>query len=98
VSENWISATLLLTPVIGTYQYVSRLLLSSPSPTNQPVAPRRGDLGLPARSGWGSIDYPNSFTRIRCSICLITLRTLGLQSCLRCVDRIRLVVFSGNED
>jgi hypothetical protein len=95
VSENWISATLLLTPVIGTYQYVTSFLPLSHEPSRRAVLPGSR---VACRSDCGSIDYPNSFTRIRCSICLITLRTLGLQSCLRCVDRIRLVVFSGNED
>ena len=52
VTENWISATLLLTPVIGTYQYVPPLLPTYPSPTNHTVAPRRGDLG-PRLFGWG---------------------------------------------
>jgi hypothetical protein len=38
VSENWISATLLITPVVGTYQYVPPLPPFSPSPTDHPVA------------------------------------------------------------
>jgi hypothetical protein len=61
VSENWISATLLLTPVIGTYQYVTSFLPLSHEPSRRAVLPGSR---VACRSDCGSIDYPNSFTRI----------------------------------
>jgi hypothetical protein len=62
VSENWISATLLITPVVGTYQYVPPL---PPPLSHEPsTARRRGAAVFGCGFGclpdpvWGSIDCP----------------------------------------
>jgi hypothetical protein len=68
VSENWISATLLITPVVGTYQYVLPSL--PPIPRTITGAPARRSRGcgvrlwlrLPARSGLG-LDRLSDFVR-----------------------------------
>uniref|UniRef100_A0A0E0DXU5 Cytochrome b-c1 complex subunit 8 n=1 Tax=Oryza meridionalis TaxID=40149 RepID=A0A0E0DXU5_9ORYZ len=56
VSENWISATLLLAPIVGTYEYASPILFpplpSPPLPSRMRVKRICPDLGLVAHGSF----------------------------------------------